>query len=186
MAKLSQFKIDLINLPDGINEYSYELGQKFFDIIDHEEVRKGNVNADLTVKKAAGAFEFNFHLVGTVQIPCDRCLDQMNQSIDTHNRLVVRLGDEYREETDEVVIIPSQVGTINIAWYLYEFIILDIPLKHVHEKGKCNKEMMQKYRKHQAVDHSDDDTGTTHEESDESDDSQTYTDPRWDELKKLK
>ena len=47
MAKFSQFKIDLNNFPNGIVNYSYELDRKFFDSIDHEDVRKGNVKAEL-------------------------------------------------------------------------------------------------------------------------------------------
>ena len=194
MAKYSQFKIDLKNLPDGINSYSYELDRKYFDTIDHEEVRKGNVNVEMTVKKTIDAFEFNFHLTGTIQIPCNRCLDEMDQEIDTHNRLVVNLGEAYSEESDELIIIPADEGEINIAWYLYEFIVLDIPIKHVHEPGKCNKVMSSKYRKHKAVSIDDDEDEDIEEFDDEvldedvdedSNDDLKDTDPRWDALKKL-
>ena len=191
MAKFSQFKIDLNNFPNGIVNYSYELDRKFFDSIDHEDVRKGNVKAELDVKKTIDAYEFNFHLVGVVQIPCDRCLDEMNQEIDTHNRLLVKLGEEYSEESDEIVTIPIDEGSINISWYLYEFIVLNIPIKHVHEPGKCNKMMTKKYRKHQAVDISEEDDNDSPDEDlndddiDLIDDSSQETDPRWDELRKL-
>lgn len=198
MSKFSQYKIDLINLPQGVNTYSYELDKKFFDAIDHEDVRKGNVKVELTVRRTVGAYELNFQLVGTIQIPCDRCLDEMNQEIDTHNRLIVKLGLEYSEESDEIVIIPEAEGAINIAWYLYEFIVLDIPIKHVHEMGKCNRGMTKKYRKHQAVDISDDGDDDISDDDDDIsdedlgddidliDDPSEETDPRWDELKKLK
>ena len=184
MAKFSQYKIDLENLPDGTTAYSYELNQKFFDAIDHEDVKRGIVTAELTVTKTVDAFEFDFHLFGAIQIPCDRCLDEMNQEIDTTNRLVVKLGEEYSEETDELVIIPENEGTINIAWYLYEFIVLNIPMRHVHEEGKCNKAMTSKYRKHQAVEILD--TDVVDDNDLDGDSSEEDTDPRWDELKKLK
>ena len=185
MAKFSQYKIDLENLPDGTLAYSYELGQKFFDAIDHEDVRRGTVKAEFTVRKTIEAYEFNFHLVGTIQIPCDRCLDEMDQEIDTTDRLIVKLGEEYSEESDELVIIPEDEGAINIAWYLYEFIVLNIPMRHVHEEGKCNKAMTSKYRKHQAVQVSEDDDDLDDNLNDD-DSSEEDTDPRWDELKKLK
>ena len=196
MGKYSQYIIDLKNLPGETATYSYVLDQRFFDAIDHEEVRKGNVEVELTVRRTVDAYEFNFHLVGTIQIPCDRCLDEMNQEIDTKDRLIVKFGEEYSEESDELVIIPEDEGAINIAWYLYEFIVLNIPMKHVHESGKCNKVMTSKYRKHQAVqvsdddDDSDDDDLSVDDLSDDNDSSddlaQQDTDPRWDELKKLK
>ena len=194
MAKYSHFKIDLKTFPDGLQTYSYDLDRKYFDAIDHEDVRKGNVKVELTVQKKVDAFEFNFHLVGTIKIPCDRCLDEMDQEIDTHNRLLVKLGEEYFEESDEIVIIPADEGEINIAWYLYEFIVLDIPIKHVHMPGQCNKVMTSKYRKHVVSsaddndddDLDDDDIALDSDMGDDSDvDSSQDTDPRWDELKKL-
>ena len=196
MAKFSPYKIDLKNLPEGINTFSYDLDQKFFDSIDDEGVRKGNVQVELTVRKANDAFEFNFLLNGNVQIPCDRCLDEMNQEIETENRLIVKFGEEHLEVTDEIIIIPEVEGAINIAWFLYEFIILNIPIRHVHLPGKCNKGMTKKYRKHQAVSTSDDsddeddpaddfDNGDIDDDVDETE-SKESTDPRWDELKKLK
>ena len=198
MSKFSLYKIDLKNLPDGLNTFSYELDRKFFEAIDHEEVRKGNVTADLTVKRTISAYEFNFHLHGVVQVPCNRCLDDMHQDIDTDNRLIVKLGEEYSEESDELVTVPADEGGINIAWYLYEFIVLNIPIKHVHEPGKCNKVMTSKYRKHKAVstsDDADDDDSDTNEdfdvddiddnEVDVTDNTAQDTDPRWDALKDL-
>ncbi len=192
MGKYSQYKIDLKNLPNETTTYSYVLDQKFFDAIDHEEVRKGNVKAELSVRRTVDAYEFNFHLFGTIQIPCDRCLDEMSQEIDATDRLVVKLGEEYSEDSDELVTIPQDEAAINIAWYLYEFIVLDIPIKHVHEQGKCNKAMVSKYRQHQAVSISDgDDEDNLLDDSLNDDDSiddssEENTDPRWDELKKLK
>ena len=195
MGKYSQYKIDLKNLPGETATYSYVLDQRFFDAIDHEEVRKGNVEVELTVRRTVDAYEFNFHLVGTIQIPCDRCLDEMNQEIDTTNRLIVKLGEEYSEDSDELVTIPEDEGAINIAWYLYEFIVLDISIKHVHELGKCNKAMVSKYRQHQAVNISNDDEDDDDDDlldddlnDDDSveDSSEENSDPRWDELKKLK
>ncbi len=196
MGKFSPYKIDLKNLPEGVNSYSFFFFLTFFDAIDHEEVRKGKVEVVLTVQKKSKSYEFLFHLSGIVQIPCDRCLDEMDQEIETTNRLIVKLGKEYSEESDEIITIPADEEAINIAWFLYEFIVLNIPIKHVHMPGKCNKLMTHKYRKHKAVnisDENDDDDDDLSEALDDdieenldvSDDPPQETDPRWDELKKL-
>ena len=85
------------------------------------------------------------------------------------------------------VIIPKEEGTINIAWFLYEFIALAIPVKHVHPAGKCNKTVSSKLKKHMAQS---DEEGDLYVLSDDEDESvvanqESETDPRWDELKKL-
>ncbi len=189
MAKFSLYNIPLKNLSQGKHTYEYELDRKFFEAIDGDEVKKGNVKVVLTVKKTSSTYEFNFDLKGIVQVPCNRCLDDFDQEIDSQNRLIVKLGKEYSEESDEVVIIPEDEGEINIAWFLYEFVALNIPIKHVHEPGKCNKTMSTKLRKHRAVSKDDDDEG-----GDMADDDGDFTDeeeiaenidPRWEGLKGL-
>lgn len=189
MAKFSLYNIPLKNLSQGKHTYEYELDRKFFEAIDGDEVKKGNVNVVLTVKKTSSTYEFNFDLKGIVQVPCNRSLDDLDQEIDSQNRLVVKLGKEYSEESDEVVIIPEDEGEINIAWFLYEFVALNIPIKHVHEPGKCNKTMSTKLRKHRAVSRDDeDDGGDIPDEETEFADEEEITeniDPRWEGLKGL-
>lgn len=190
MAKFSLYKVSLKNLSQGKHVFTYDLDKKFFDSIDGEEVRKGDVSVELTLKKTVTTYEFNFDIKGVVQIPCDRCLDEMEQEIDTKNRLIVKLGKEYSEENDEIIIIPEDEGKINIAWFLYEFIVLNIPMKHVHEQGKCNKTMTSKLRKHRAISSNDNNEGDDDfdEDDDLADDNadDDNSDPRWDALKNLK
>ena len=84
-----------------------------------------------------------------------------------------------------MVIVPEAEGEINIAWFLYEFIALTIPLKHVHPAGKCNKTMSMKLKKHSARSADDEDEDDFDDGSDADDMTNEETDPRWDELKKL-
>ncbi|MEA4918047.1 hypothetical protein SDC9_110205 [bioreactor metagenome] len=186
MAKFSLYKISLKNLSEGVHTFEYDLDRKFFDAIDGDEVRKGNVKVTVKVRKTSSTFEFNFDLKGIVQVPCTRCLDDMNLDVDTQNRLIVKFGKEYSEESDEIVIIPEEEGEINIAWFLYEFIALTIPIKHVHPAGECNRVVSSKLRKHRAVstDDTDDDDGEIPDD-DFSDDESQDNDPRWDALKGL-
>lgn len=188
MAKFSLYNISLKNLSAGLHTYEYELDRKFFDSIDGDEVKKGNVKVAVTVRRTSSTFEFNFDIKGVVQIPCTRCLDDMNQEVDTRNRLIVKFGKEYSEESDEIVIIPEDEGEINIAWFLYEFIALTIPIKHVHPAGECNRIVSSKLRKHRAVstDEGDEDEVDTGDEEDFTEEEDTSTnDPRWDTLKGL-
>ena len=125
-------------MSEGFHTFEYALDDRFFAAIDGEEVKRGSVAVTVLVNRTSTSFEMDFDLNGTVQIPCTRCLDDMNQEVNTHDRLIVKFGRVYSEESDEIVIIPETDGEINIAWFLYEFIALAIPIKHVHP-GECNR-----------------------------------------------
>ena len=187
MAKFSIYNISLKNLPFGVHTYAYELDRKFFEAIDGDEVRKGNVSVSVTVKRTSSTFECNFDLKGVVQVPCTRCLDDMSQEVESQNRLIVKFGKEYSEESDEIVIIPEEEGEINIAWFLYEFVALSIPIKHVHPAGECNRAVSAKFRKHRAVtvDEEGEDDVVADEEDFPDEEEEQVNDPRWDTLKGL-
>ena len=163
-------------------EYQYQLDDAFFLGLDAPEVQKGQVNVTLKVRKTSGVYQLDFHTEGEVVVTCDRCLDEMEQPIETTDRLKVKLGAEYSEE-DDMVIVPEEEGYINVAWFIYEFIALSIPMKHVHAPGKCNKDMVSKLSKHLRVSGDDEDDDDFLKE-DSSDEPQTI-DPRWNELKKI-
>ena len=163
-------------------EYQYQLDNEFFLDLDAPEVQKGQVNVTLKVRKTSGVYQLDFQTEGKVVVICDRCLDEMEQPIETEDRLKVKLGSEY-SEVDDMVIVPEEEGYINVAWFIYEFIALSIPMKHVHAPGKCNKDMVSKLSKHLRVSGDDEDDDDFLEE-DSSNEPQTI-DPRWNELKKI-
>lgn len=187
MGKFELYSIDLKNLTPGVHDYEYLLDNKFFADIEGDQVQRGKVHVTLTVKKMSMMFEMNFKLDGIAIVPCDRCLDDMEQSIETENRLIVKFGTEYAEEDDEIVIIPEDEGKINLAWFLYEFIVLAIPMKHVHAPGKCNRTMASKLRRHIARSTEDEDEGflDSADEEEWEDEVSDNIDPRWAVLKGL-
>jgi uncharacterized metal-binding protein YceD (DUF177 family) len=171
MCSLEQFKIDLKRLTDEVTTLEFNLDNRFFAALDSSELRQGTLHVSVSIRKATGFFELQFHSEGTVTVTCDRCLDDMEQPISTDNRLIVKLGTAYSEE-DDVIIVPEDEGILDTSWLIYEFIMLAIPIKHVHAPGKCNP-AMSKVLEELSTDRSSD------EESDQP------IDPRWSKLVEL-
>ena len=183
MSKFELYNVVLKDLSTESRVYEYLLDDVYFSKIDSPEVQKGIVNAKITVQKKINSFELNFVLDGFVLVPCNRCLDDLEQPIHYKEKLQVKFGSTFSEE-DEIVIIPESDGAINVAWFLYEFIVLNIPIKHVHAPGECNKTMVTKLKKHISRSKDDDEVESVFEDDDlEVED--TATDPRWDGLQNI-
>lgn len=185
MGKFSLYNIPLRGLSEGKHEFKYDLDKSFFDLIDDgtADVKKGDLKVVVSLKKTSVTFELNFDITGTVHVPCDRCLDDIPMDVDTKNKLIVKFGKEYSEESDEIVIIPEEDGEINIAWFLYEFIVLSLPAKKVHPPGTCNKAMSSKLNKHRAKSTDDDSDDDSDDDISLDEDDSSFTDSRWDGLK---
>ena len=169
---MEQFKIDLKNQKDEVRTLDFDLDNLFFAALDGSEVKQGALHVSVSIRKTIGFYELLFHTEGTVTVTCDRCLDDMSQPIEADNRLVVKLGAAYSEE-DDVITVSEDEGILDVSWLIYEFIVLAIPIKHVHAPGKCNPAMSQVLEELSADRSSD-------EVSDQP------IDPRWSALFKLK
>lgn len=171
MCNIESFKIDLKALPQGTSILEFKLDDSYFKAIDAPDIQCGELSSSLSISRTDDFFELNFHTEGIVHIPCDICLDDMEQSIETDDRLLVRFGEDYSEE-DDLVIVAENEGILDVAWFIYEFIALNIPIKHVHAPGKCNPAMIEMLQEHSAA--------RSGEEEEET------VDPRWAALLKLK
>ena len=141
------FKIDLLSRSiDGLTA-EYDIDDSFFEQIDGL-IQRGRLHSTVHVEgNARTMFNVTIHSEGVVFAPCDRCLADIELRIDTSDHLSVKLGEEYEDEGD-VVIVPEHDGRIDMAQFIYEFIALSMPLKLVHEPGKCDEAMMAALQQH--------------------------------------
>ena len=144
MCNLESFKIDLKGMKTDEQRLEFDLNDDFFKALDVSEVNGGALHVSVSIRKATGFYELQFHAEGTVTVPCDICLDDMDQPIETDHVLVAKLGAETNTEDDDVVTVDENEGILDTSWLIYEFIALAIPIKHVHAPGKCNSAMTQK------------------------------------------
>ena len=191
MGKFEKYRIDLKGMKENSAHYEFLLDNGFFTAIDSPELQKGRVRVVLDVKKSAQAFELNFQSEGTVIVLCDRCLDEMDQEVTSKDKIYVKFGEAYADEGDNLIVVPEEEGEINVAWIMFEFIALAIPMKHVHAPGKCNKTMSGKLNKYLRTTADDEETEELVEPDESAEDEVTDEgeekpiDPRWNELKKL-
>ena len=172
MYQSESLKIDLKGLQEGLTTLEYTLDDTYFQEIESSEISAGQVHVKVEIRKTRMFWELMLHTEGLVTIPCNLCMDDMEQPIAADNRLVVKLGEENNED-DELVIVDEDEGILDLSWYIYEFIALAIPIRHVHASGKCNAAMMKVLEEH-----------STDRSSDEE--STTSVDPRWEKLKNIK
>ena len=166
MCSLEQLKIDLKGLQEASVVLEYDLGDDYFSALDGSQLEHGALHVSVSIRKMTGFFDLQFHTEGVVTVSCDR-------PIVADNHLVVKLGDTYSDD-DDTVTIDENEGILDLSWFIYEFTMLAIPIKHVHAPGKCNSAMTQKL---------DELSGAVRSSEEEAD---APIDPRWEALKKLK
>jgi len=174
MRNLEQYKIDLLALTAEETPLHYELDDQFFAALDDAQLKSGSLHVSGSIRKASGFFELTLHATGTVQVPCDRCLDMMAQPIEASLNATVKLGSGTPDDDDDDIIwVDEREALLDTAWPIYESIALAVPIQHVHQPGDCNVLMSEKLKQLSAARSSDADA-------------QQDIDPRWEALSRLK
>ena len=190
MGKYTAFKLPLKSLGVGTHEFEYHLDKQFFVNMESSDIHDADLNVALTVQYNGDIYNLDFHITGEVVLICERCLDDLRFPIDATYHIVVKYGEDYNDDNDEVLEIPETDNTLNVAYMIKDTVELAIPMKHVHPLGKCNRQMSAMLKKHRATS-GDDDAELENELIDEIDniDAQSSaagnSDPRWDALRKL-
>lgn len=157
--------------------------------MENSDIRDGNIDVHTTVVNKGQYYDLTFNIKGELTLLCDRCLDEMQLPVETQYHIIVKYGPDFNDDSDDLLEIPESDNFLNVAYMIYDTIVLEIPIKHVHPLGKCNRAMSSLLRKHRAPGSLDDDAELQEELLDddllEESDSTASTDPRWDALKNL-
>ena len=142
MDTSGQFNVDFRELSGGEFTWTWELDDMFFSALDEQDIEHGQLTATLRVNKKASGFLLSIRVNGTVEVPCDRCLELMTQPISGEEQIEVCLGDSF-EDDGERITIPEYEPVLDVAWNIYETIALAVPISHVHPEGSCEEDFSQ-------------------------------------------
>lgn len=143
MEVLDHFTIPVEGLSNGLHEFKFSIGNDFFQCFEESPIAHGQLEVYLQFGKEHSMYELTFEIKGTIVTTCDRCLEEFNFPIETHQYLLVKFDEEEWEDADVVYIAPG-TPQLNVARYIYEFINLAVPIVKTHDQvgERCDPEML--------------------------------------------
>jgi len=165
-----EFILPIAGLAVGNKHYTFDLGRKFPELFGDSELMDCEVHVDLLFDKRENMIEMHFDINGWVEVPCDRCADEYHQEIEGMQTLILKYGDHYEEESDEIIIIPTDLHEFDVSQLIYEYMVLLLPIRRVHPEDEtgnssCNPEVIKRLEQLRI---------------------EEVSDPRWEALKNLK
>ena len=174
MRKLKDFTIPFVGLKQGNHQFEYEIDNEFFEHFEYDEFNSANIRIDLLLEKKSTMLELTFKASGTVNVFCDLTNEPYDQPIDSELFLVVKFGETYNDDNEDLLILPHGEYEVNVAQYIYELVVLAVPSKRIHPgvlDGSLKSEVLDKLEE----------LSPKEKESKEEED----IDPRWNKLKNL-
>lgn len=168
MNNLKEFNISFTGLKMGNHQFEYEIDTKFFEHFQYFEFEKADIKIDLDFEKKHNLFNLMFNSKGVVTVACDLTNEPFDLQIEGNLPLIVKFGEEYNDDNDEILIIPHNEFQLNVSQFIYEMIVLALPVKKVHpgiEDGSLRSEILDKLQEYKVK--------------------EDRIDPRWAKLKEL-
>lgn len=172
MKACKEFYIPFAGLKEGKHHYRYHIDNAFFEAFGYEEFNHADVRVSVELTKNSNALTLVFKGKGRVNVFCDLSNEPYDQEIKGRLELIVKYGEIYNDENDEILIIPHGEHQINVAQYIYEMIVLSVPAKKIHpgiKDGTLSSDILEKLE-------------SLHPEAPKK---EQANDPRWDALKDL-
>lgn len=126
------------------------IGNDFFCNFENSEILAGNLKVEIEAQRMTNALKLEVCISGTVEVECDRCLDNCPLEIDFEGATDIRVGESQGEADGDIIWISATESEIDLKEYLYESVVLSLPYQRVHgedEDGNslCNKDMLARF-----------------------------------------
>lgn len=171
--RYKEFEIPFSGLKQGKHQFDFQIGKAFFDSYQYDEFNQADIKVRAVLNKMSTMMELELRAQGTVNLACDLTSEPYDQPIESDLELVIKFGEAFNDEDDEILVLAEGSHQFNIAQYIYEMLVLAVPTKRLHpgiKDGTLNSEILQKLEELQPKE--------VKNEEDE-------IDPRWDALKSL-
>jgi len=177
MKELKEFTIPFVGLKLGKHQFDFEITKPFFEHFEYDEFNDSNLKLDVILDKKTTLLEFTLTFSGYVNVNCDVTNEPFDQEIGGTYHFVVKFGDTFNNENEDLLILPHGSYEVNIQQYIYESIVLAMPSRSIHpgiEDGTLKSDILDKLEELSIK-------GIDEDQNLDTD----KTDPRWDTLKKL-
>lgn len=156
MASKHTYEIAFVGLKQGIHEFVYDVDDKFFVEKGDPDFTNCQAQVKLQLDKKVGFMLLKFEIGGKADITCDRCGNPLAMDIWDEFNVLVKLVENpeemnAQEEDPDVFYISRTESHIDVADWIYEFVLLSFPLQKMcsnEEMGgpQCNKEVLDKLK----------------------------------------
>jgi uncharacterized metal-binding protein YceD (DUF177 family) len=177
MKQLKEFVIPFIGLKIGEHTFDFKITKTFFEYFEYEDFNNSDINLEVLLIKKNTMLEFTLCFNGYVNVNCDVTNEPYDQNIAGSFHFIVKFGDEFNDENEELIIIPHGSYEFNIQQYVYESIVLAVPTKRTHpgiEAGTLKSDILNKLEELRPA-----------PDGNKTDGEDENIDPRWDKLKNL-
>lgn len=153
MEALTAYVIPVSSMQNGRNELDFRADWRFFRHFEDSPVQQGQFEIKVIFDKYLDHWHLFFQVSGEMDTECDRCLASISLPVSGNFELYVYFETEQSEtrESADMIFVPRETTQLDIAQFIYEFIVLSVPVSKRYEcqsapNPPCDTEMLSRLR----------------------------------------
>ncbi len=154
-----RYTIAFRGLKEGAHTWEWRVDGDFWKAHPEGGIIGGEVDVTATLEMGAasarggatGAMRLEVAMEGSVTVPCDRCLENCDLPVSYRGKLAVKVAQGEQPFDGDVLWINPGDTNIDLEQYIYESIVLSLPLQRVHPEDVhgqplCNPAMLERFK----------------------------------------
>ncbi|MBO4670767.1 MAG: DUF177 domain-containing protein [Bacteroidales bacterium] len=121
---MQPFIVKLNGPASGRTAFNWKADKEFFEQFGNPDILDAEVEVQARVVDHGATVDVRCTMAGTVVVPCDRCLDDLELEVATD------FEETYTPDSDE----------LDLSQDVYDYVCTALPLQRVHPEGQCNPE----------------------------------------------
>ncbi len=143
MATRDKYSIDYQGLSNGNHCFTFDFESDLFALFPESGIESGEGKIEIELTKNSSFMELFVKISGKVELECDRCLDMYSQPVDFEGGVIVKLTDEQGDYDGDIIWLSPRESKLDLSEWIYESIILGLPLQRVHlSREDCNADAL--------------------------------------------
>ena len=119
---MKEFTIPFVGLKEGKHCFEFIIKQPFFEEFDYHDFNSTDIKVSMLLNKTSTMMELGFKADGVINVNCDLTNEPFDQDLTASLHLIVKFGEEFNDENEEILILPHGEYEVKIQQYIYEMI----------------------------------------------------------------
>ncbi|MDR1761734.1 MAG: hypothetical protein LBR55_04730, partial [Bacteroidales bacterium] len=113
----TQYTIPLQSLSEGVHSMQYKITKEFIELQNIENMLDAHIIVQVNFTKRAHVHTLELNMHGTVEMPCDRCLEPVTLPIKNSHECIVKVAANDNEfaDAENVIYIDSHEKELDIT-----------------------------------------------------------------------
>lgn len=139
---MKRYIIDSQTLQTGDFDFTINVGMELFEAMETDDIQDAEFEIRVIGNRlASNKMDIELNGEGKITTICDRCLDSVTLPEEVAGAITIYFGDEVKP-FDGYTATIRKGDTFSIAQFVYDCIMLDLPVIRAHAPEECNPEMI--------------------------------------------